>query len=144
MQTKDWSLRHRILGIPDTKSVTDFESDCFHRDDGRLHWFGGTEAFSDLSVDALHSLIDLGFLNPSDNTNDSPTAQAFLNFMEKYPMFTAIGYAVHPARFDVRIIIEGLETSAPIDALTMEAFTEFSKGATELDVKPDLSRCWWD
>ena len=144
MQTKDWALRHRILGIPDTKSMANHDEDVFHGKDFRLHWFGGTEPFTNLAVGAMQTLVELGFLNPESETNGSPTAQEFLDFMKKYPMFTAIGYAVHPARRDARITIEGIEASAALDGPAVAAFTEFSQEADEITIGSGYFRCWWD
>ena len=144
METKNWSLRHQILGIPDPKSVTEFGRDYSYGEDRRLHWFGGTEGFDNLSVGAMMTLIELGFLKPDSEFNNSPTAQAFLDFMKKYPLFTAIGYAVHPARRDAGIIIEGMEASGMLDEDIVAAFAAFSEGADELDIKFNYCRCWWD
>lgn len=144
METKDWSLRHQILGIADSKSVTGCGNEYFYDEDFRLHWFGGVEAFTGLSVGAMNTLIELDFLKPDSIANGPHSAQKFLDFMKKCPMFTAIGYAVHPARRDVGIIIEGMETSADLDADAIEAFTAFSEGADELDIRWSYCRCWWD
>lgn len=144
MQTKDWSLRHEILGIPDPKSMTECDCIMFWGDDGRPHWFGGTDTFTGLSVGAMHTLVELGSLDLNGYTNNSPTAEAFLRFMEKYPMFTAIGYAVHPARQDARITIEGIETTAPLNGAALKAFTDFAEEADEFDAHSSHCRCWWD
>ncbi len=144
MQTKNWYLRHQILGIPDPKDMTAFDRDYFQGEDGRMHWLGGAEAFSNLSVGAMSSLMELGFLDPKGETNGSPTAQDFLDFMKRHPMFTAIGYAIHPARADARITIEGMEARAELDGDTLREFAEFAETADEQEVRMTYCRCWWD
>ncbi|MBC8139870.1 MAG: hypothetical protein H7Y38_00355, partial [Armatimonadetes bacterium] len=115
-------------------------------DDGRLHWFGGSEAFTGLSVGAMQTLIELGFLDSNGNQNLSPTADVFLRFMKRFPHFTAIGYAIHPDRADVRISIEGVESNGtPLSTEALAAFEELANGADECDIiLPDFARCWWD
>ncbi|MBC7804709.1 MAG: hypothetical protein H7145_01035 [Akkermansiaceae bacterium] len=60
----DWSLRHRILGMPDPLPM-DAPNAVTYGEDGRLHWFGGAESFTGLSVGAMQTLIELGFLDPT-------------------------------------------------------------------------------
>lgn len=141
----DWSLRHRILGIPDPP-LRDAPHDYIQGDDGHLHWVGGSEGFAGLSVGAMQTLIELGFLDADGYQNASPTAGVFLQFMKRYPHFTAIGYAIHPDRADARISIEGIESrGVPLGTEALAAFEELAKTADECDiVLPDYARCWWD
>jgi hypothetical protein len=114
-------------------------------ENGRLHWFGGAESFTGLSVGAMQTLIELGFLEPHGNQNGSPTTAEFLRFMKRFPGFTAIGYATHPDRKDSRVTIEGVEASGTI--LSAEAaaeFRELAATADECDLSADYARCWWD
>lgn len=141
MESKDWSLRHRILGITDAP-----EDDCLYEDaDRRLHWFGGAESFTGLTVGAMQTLMELGFLDPENNTNWSPTAGEFLQFMKRFPQFKAIGYAIDPRRADVRVTIEGMEyDGVPLTPEAVMAFHEFAANADEVDITDDYARCWWD
>ena len=144
MQSNDWSLRHRILGITDPLPF-DAPNAVVYGDDGRLHWFGGTEAFTGLAVGAMQTLVELGFVDPDGDTNGSPTVAVFLQFMKRFPQFTAIGYAVHPDRADVRVTIEGVESSGiPLSPEAITAFHELAATADECDTAPDYARCWWD
>ena len=141
MEAKDWSLRHQILGMADPAS-SDANADDSEQG---LRWFGGSASFTGLSVGAMQTLVELGFLNLQGNTNLSPTAETFFDFMKRFPMFNAIGYAVHPARPDVRITIEGVEASGvTLDPATIAAFRTLAADADESDIESDYARCWWD
>lgn len=140
----DWSLCHRILGIPDPLPMN-APNAVTYGEDGRLHWFGGAESFAGLSVGAMETLIELGFIDPDGNQNLSPTAATFLGFMKRFPMFTAIGYAIHPDRKDARVTIEGVEASGvALSEEAVAAFRELAETADECDISADYAHCWWD
>ena len=104
---------------------------------------GGTEHFSNLSVDTLKILIDENFIHLGECQNCSPSTEDFYNFLLKYPFFKAYGYAVSPERYDYRITIEGIEGIPMIDK-DIIAFADFAKNADVLQCHDTKCYCWWD
>ncbi|MBC7804708.1 MAG: hypothetical protein H7145_01030 [Akkermansiaceae bacterium] len=65
--------------------------------------------------------------------------------MKRFSEFTAIGYAVHPDRKDVRVTIEGVEASGGVLSAEADAeFRELAATADECDISTGYARCWWD
>ncbi len=121
---RDYKTRDNLLGINQEKY------DIVH--------------FDNVTADTLQQLIDNKFADPEETQNDSPTIQAFLEFMKQYPATLAHGYVVSINRGDYRTSIEGLYV--PEEAVTpdlLKAFVTFSRNADELDVDTYL-RSWWD
>jgi hypothetical protein len=105
---------------------------------------GGAMRVEGITVQTLSTLFDEHFICPSDRQNESPTAQAFLDFLKRHPAVTAHGYLISPAREDYRISIEGLYV--PAKDVTPELkrdFINLCRDADELDVDSDLFS-WWD
>ena len=70
---------------------------------------GGTRRFDGLSLKKLRRLVELNFIDLEDNQNNSPTVREFIEFMEKYPDYTVMGYTVSIDRDDYRVSLDGIE-----------------------------------
>ena len=108
---------------------------------------GGIEHFNGLSAKSLKELIKLGFADPEDTQNESPSIAEFLKFMEKYHNVEAHGYAVSPNRSDERVSIEGLETKNRKEELSKEFILDFTKKfrqADDFEVDEKHAFCWYD
>ncbi len=123
----------------------------------RDYGYGGIRSFKNLTLEKLEKLIELGFCDPVGRQNDSPTAQQFLKFMQKYPDVKAHGYCIHRGRKDYRMTIEGLhltvnETDLKDPAFKKRfskyanAFKKFCKHANNLKVSilQGILHSWWD
>ena len=53
--------------------------------------------------------MELNFIDLEDNQNNSPTVREFIEFMEKYPDYTVMGYTVSIDRDDYRVSLDGIE-----------------------------------
>lgn len=111
---------------------------------------GGIASFSGIHLPTLKKLIDLGFADPEEAQNDSPTIGAFLEFMSVYPNVTVLGYVVSPNREDCRVSVEGIECSLGImgledkeDKVQMCAMLDLCKYADELAFDYSFY-AWWD
>lgn len=106
-------------------------------------YFGGTRHFEGLTLVQLTELIELEFCDPTGRQNNSPTAEQFCKFMEKFPFLRAHGYVVHRSRDDYRMTIEGLHFDGTPSREHTTAFRKFCKGADNLPYCNGLYS-WWD
>ena len=72
-------------------------------------YVGGIRRFDGLSLKKLKQLVELNFIDLEDYQNNSPTVREFIEFMEKYPDYTVMGYTVSIDRDDYRISLDGIE-----------------------------------
>jgi hypothetical protein len=97
-----------------------------------------------ISLPVLEKLVEERFVDPESRQNASPTVQAFLEFMRKYPSVTAHGYVVSPERPDYRVSIEGLFVAKKkVTPELKQEFINLCKDADELRMDGDLFS-WWD
>jgi len=100
-------------------------------------------SFDNLGSAKLEALIELGFADPEDNQNDSPTIGEILKFLKANPSFTAHGYAVTPERDDYRISIEGVEGHTG-DEQQISEFIKMFGDANEFSAKRGKQYAWYD
>jgi hypothetical protein len=97
-----------------------------------------------IPLPVLEELLKGQFIHPEDRQNASPTARQFLEFMRKYPVAVAHGYAISPERSDYRITIEGLRVPAKdVTPELRQSFSDLCRDADELTTDGDLYS-WWD
>ena len=107
-----------------------------------------TTPFHGLDAANLAAIIAEGFTTADDNQTRSPTAGRFLAFMRENPEVRAFGYAVHPAREDARVTVEGI--ACDLLPLTPERRAELRKAWSQwsdADEFVDALQClyaWWD
>lgn len=104
---------------------------------------GGCARFGGMTYKTLKKLVDKGYADISDNTNDSTALGEYLEFMEEHPRFKAHGYIVSNDRDDRRITIEGLEAKN-VTINEMVAFTNFDRFADEFEATQKYCWSWWD
>lgn len=111
---------------------------------------GGIARFSGIHLPTLKKLIDLGYADPQETQNDSPTIQEFLEFMSVYPNVTVHGYVVSPYREDCRVSVEGIECPLGImniedhyDKVQMHDMLYLCRYADELTFDNSFY-AWWD
>ena len=106
-------------------------------------YLGGCKNFKELSLETLKELVALGFADPEETQNYSPTITEFIEFMENHPGYYAHGYTVTDKRPDYRVTIEGIAKDEPCaDQDELEAFVLFARHADDFDMNPPY--CWWD
>lgn len=110
-------------------------------------YYGGIRR-TNASATTVRELYDLGFIDPYDSQNDSPTAIEFLNVIEgddDNVMFEV--YAVSPDREDYRITIEGIVITI-IDRDLLASYVNKYHDADEFYLTSNDSeytlRAWWD
>lgn len=132
--TKDANRREHIL----------FGRD-YDRDNYRL---GGISYFKEASPKVIRELISVGFADPEEAQNSSPTIREFLEFIESQPdpeNWYLHGYSVSPEREDVRVSIEGIGSYGPVASENLADFVMENRFADTLDIMPDHKvYCWYD
>lgn len=109
-------------------------------------YLGGIRKFEGLRLETLKELSDLGHLNLFDAQNDGPTIQKFMDFMEKYPGYKAMGYVVSKDRGDYRLTVDGIEkVESHISMAELEDFLkEFGDTAEDITATTNCVSCWYD
>lgn len=109
---------------------------------------GGLQRFDNMTVETARKLIDLGYLDPDDCQNSSPTNGEFVEFIEgcKNPGDWYLhGYAISAERSDCRVNIEGISTYCEVDQEDMVNFLMQNRFADELQAGINQSLyCWYD
>lgn len=109
-----------------------------------VKYLGGIRRFEGLTVDQLTELEEYGFLYLDDAQNYAPSVGEFIEFMKKFPEFTAHGYAVSVERSDYRVSIEGVEKHGEATPEELEAFEDLFSDADEFTATSEGLRCWYD
>lgn len=105
---------------------------------------GSVAKFENLSLDRLRKLFELNFINPNDKQNDCPTVGEILQFMEKYPEYTANGYVVPLERSDYRVTLTGVCKESPVEnADELKDFLALFEKADDFVVANEVY-CWFD
>jgi hypothetical protein len=128
--------------------VFDLNPDSTRRDEILgLKWndeFGGISTFEGITLKQVETLLSENFIDPQNTQNESPTAEQFIDFMRKYPVAQAHGYAVSPTRDDYRVTIEGLYVPcADVTVQLLRDFVSLCRDADKLQISGDLYS-WWD
>lgn len=108
---------------------------------------GGICRFGDMTVAKAEELMRLGYMDPEETQNDSPTVQQFVDFIkggDNPDGWRLHGYAVSPLREDVRVSVEGIESVEPIDTETLLEFAMSNRYADELLCSNGMAYCWYD
>lgn len=97
-----------------------------------------------ITLEQLHELNDNGFLDLDQTQNESPSVAEIMDFMTKFPQFTAHGYAISSSRPDMRVSLEGVECHSPLDKEATRAFIALFRLADEFELTDTYARCWYD
>jgi len=129
---KDWKLRDSMLEWNPRleKWITDKE----HYD---------VRHFVNLDANTLEKMIELGFADPGERQNESPTIGEFLAWLKENPSYKAHGYVVCVDRNDYRLSIEGVDGHSK-DLEEIQRFREMFQDADEFDIYGDYQRAWYD
>jgi len=101
--------------------------------------------FSEMTPETARKLLNMGYANPEDSQNDSPTFEEMTIFCEQHPGFKLHGYVIGNDRDDARVTAEGIQgTAQNIEA--MLDFVEMFRYADECDTdhKTLSCFCWYD
>ena len=110
-----------------------------------LKYLGGIRRFYGMDADTLDALIKLGFADPHDAQNASPTAGRMLAFMREHQGYTAHGYAVELSRKDYRVTVEGLAKGSGYGSQReLEAFISLFRNADAFEAGQNGMYCWYD
>lgn len=112
-------------------------------------YLGGVRYFS-TTPSLIKKLVELGFANPDERQNDSPSIQEFLDYVtgeEDKVLFKC--YAVSPRRSDYRVNIEGVSIIIPHDNYNLvsyfvETFRDADEFSFEHDGEEYYLEAWWD
>lgn len=105
-------------------------------------YYGGSMDFSDLHVDRLKKLVELGYADVEECQNNSPTIGDFIEFCDAYPEFTLHGYAITNERDDCRVTIEGVDLGKPVDDKAIKDFVEMFRFADDFNL--ETGYVWYD
>lgn len=106
--------------------------------------YGGGAHFENLSLDRLKKLFALNFIDPNDKQNECPTAGEILQFMEKYPEYTANGYVISAERRDYRVTLTGVGKDSPVENVDeLKDFLALFEKADDFIVANEVY-CWFD
>lgn len=107
---------------------------------------GGVRYFSDMDVATAKKLSELGYIDPDDTQNLSPTAQEMIDFCDDGSgKWYLHGYVVSPERSDCRISFEGCGSREELSVLEAFNFLKMFKLADDLDCEPGCcAYCWFD
>lgn len=109
-------------------------------------YMGGTRQFENMSYEKAKVLLELGYIDPDDAQNNSPTAEDMLKYAEEWGGYTFDGYVVSIDRCDYRVTLTTISKtafSAIIDEDEVKAFTKMFRNADEFDVDGSLY-AWYD
>lgn len=105
---------------------------------------GGIRRFDFIDIRTLRELIESKYIDPLDNHNNSPRVEEIFEFMSKYPVVRAQGYAVSPFRSDYRVSLDTLSVPKRFVPRSLkQEFFSFCATADEITAKPRLY-AWWD
>lgn len=118
--------------------------DIYHRemilfkDDYDLYAYDerGERRFTDISVDKLDKLVDLGFLDPDDSVGNSPKFSVMMDFMRRHPEVTAHGFALLPFRDFPAVKLTGIMCRDGLDEETLEDFN--ASGFDDIDMYVEM------
>ena len=101
--------------------------------------------FNQLSLQQLLQLIELNFIELDEYQNNSPTTEEILEFLGKYPKYTAHGYVVTITRNDYRTTLEGVEKNSYFESKQEKKdFYKLFSQADELIIEDNQIYCWYD
>lgn len=104
---------------------------------------GGYRSFSGMTASKLKKLVEMGFADPEDAQNNSPTIEEFIEFAENNEGFIFNGYAIDDSRSDYRVSIESIEKDECVTADEKIEFLMQFRYADEITVDDGLY-AWWD
>ena len=115
----------------------------FGKHDPNAYRSGGVRYFDGLSLATLQRLFAQKFIDADDKQNYAPTAGQILEFMERYPEYTAHGYTVTIDRPDYRVTLEGVCKGDGADSMgELEDFINLFRDADTIDTA--TMSCWFD
>lgn len=115
----------------------------FGKYDDKAYVTGGVRYFDKLSLEVLNHLLELNFIDANDKQNNCPSVKEILAFMEKYPKYTAHGYAVSRNQIDYLVTLTGVEKEGDLDNLDeLKDFVDLFGRADELHA--ENLYCWFD
>lgn len=105
---------------------------------------GGIRSFSNMSLDTVKKLLELKFMDPEEQQNDSPTIEEIVEYAENMGGgYVFGGYAVSVNRDDYRVDITTISKDGPIDRSEELSFIDKFRFADEFDVEDGLY-AWYD
>lgn len=108
------------------------------------NYSGGIRRFENLNLDKLKKLAELNFVELNECQNCSPAIREFIEFIEKYPDYTAMGYVVSIERSDYRVSLDGIEKPFEAESATeKDEFVKLFGNADEFQSYPEMY-AWFD
>lgn len=110
-----------------------------------FYGMGGIRYFEHMTVEKAKELLRLGYIDPDDTQNASPTNQAMIDFCDDGTgMWYLHGYMVSPERIDTRVSFEGIGSDHPLTDKQAADFYRMFREADECDAGDCGAYCWYD
>ncbi len=115
----------------------------------KLEYHGGNSEnydvayFDGVTAETLEKLVNMGYADPEEYQNSSPTIGEILKFMKENPSFTAHGYVVTPHRDDYRVSIEGVQGNSE-DECEIFNFINLFRHADDFNFGSGYQYAWYD
>lgn len=106
-------------------------------------YMGGIRQFEGLSFETVKKLLELGYMDPEETQNGSPTAEKMMAYAEEWGDYTFDGYVVSIDRCDYRVNLTAISKTAADGVDELKAFTKMFRHADEFDVDGGLY-AWFD
>jgi hypothetical protein len=100
--------------------------------------------FIELPLTVAEKLSKMGFIDPMDSQDNSPTNEEMMEFVKKHPNFWFHGYLVTEKRDDTRISFEGIGCGDNYSDKDFKDFIEMFRHADEFVVERDKLWAWYD
>lgn len=115
---------------------------AYNRDTYKM---GGCCRFEGLDVATANLLVALGYLDPEDRQNSSPTAREIIDFCngDDRDIWNLHGYVISPERADCRVTIEGCKSKSMPSADRIIDFAKTFRDADDFYVD-SYCYCWYD
>jgi len=116
-------------------------------------YLGGVVRFDEITIPTAQRLIELGYLEPTERQNESPTAETMIEWGKKWndkyglPIVFVHGYVVSHKREDCRITLEGIRCfwlGLPNLREMIDDFINQFRNADEFSYDEEHGFCWWD
>jgi len=109
----------------------------------RNAYLGGIRKYRNMDLEKLEKLVEMGFANPDETQNYSPSIAEFIEFMKENDGYCVDGYVVTDRREDYRVSVEAIHRKEnEIETKEeLKNFIEFAREADEFNVN---GYAWWD
>ncbi len=106
-------------------------------------YMGGVRRFEGISADLIKELMEMGYADPDEAQNSSPSIQELVDYANRYDGYLFDGYVVSLDRSDYRVSIETIKKYEDVDKDEMMDFVKEFRSADEFNIDGELY-AWGD